>query len=147
MEIPITIPRRGWTMEEGIFVAWLRKDGDRMRAGEPLFTLESEKATEEIECIDEGILRIPTTGPQPGDTVKVGAVIGYLTPVGQVSNLTSETLPGPSTSAAPRPALEGWSGWKPDLRQAISPRARRLAKQLGVDATTLKGSGRTGRVR
>ena len=58
MAIPITIPRLGWNMEEGIFLGWLKQDGDTVRAGEMLFRLESEKAAEENECHDAGILRI-----------------------------------------------------------------------------------------
>ncbi len=58
MAIPITIPRLGWNMEEGIFLGWLKKDGEPVRAGETIFRLESEKATEDIECHDGGILRI-----------------------------------------------------------------------------------------
>src|SRR5262245_19682466 len=78
MAIEITIPRLGWNMEEGIFVGTLKQDGDTIRAGEHVFTLEGEKATEDIECLDSGILRIPPTAPKPGDKVAVGAVIGYL---------------------------------------------------------------------
>src|SRR5262249_52078829 len=78
MAVEITIPRLGWNMEEGVFVGWLKQDGDTIKAGENLFTLEGEKATEDIECLDSGILRIPPTGPKPGDRVAVGAVIGYL---------------------------------------------------------------------
>ena len=45
MAIEITVPRLGWTMEEGTFLGWLKQEGDYVRAGEPLFTLEGEKAT------------------------------------------------------------------------------------------------------
>ena len=44
MAIEITVPRLGWTMEEGVFLGWLKQDGDAIRAGEMLFRLESEKA-------------------------------------------------------------------------------------------------------
>src|SRR6516164_7048740 len=89
MAIEITIPRLGWNMEEGIFVGWLKKDGDTIRAGDSVFTLEGEKATEDIECLDSGILRIPPTAPKPGDKVTVGAVIGYLAHEGESVSLTS----------------------------------------------------------
>src|SRR5712691_7445877 len=52
MAIPITIPRLGWNMEEGIFLGWLKADGEPVRAGEMLFRLESEKSAEDIECKD-----------------------------------------------------------------------------------------------
>ena len=54
-----------------------------VRAGDTLFTLESEKATEDIECLDDGILHIPADGPRKGDVVAVGAVIGYLLATGR----------------------------------------------------------------
>ena len=53
MAIPITVPRLGWNMEQGVFVGWLKADGAAVRAGEPLFTLESEKATEDVEGFDD----------------------------------------------------------------------------------------------
>jgi pyruvate dehydrogenase E2 component (dihydrolipoamide acetyltransferase) len=83
MPIPITIPRLGWNMEEGVFVRWLKEDGSAVRAGEALFTLESDKSTEDIECHEEGILRIGAEGPHEGQTVPVGRVIGYLVSPGE----------------------------------------------------------------
>ena len=79
----IIIPRLGWSMEEGTFVAWLKSEGDFVKRGDALFELEGEKATQEIEAVDEGVLRIPLSGPKPGSVHKVGAIIGYL--VGAVS--------------------------------------------------------------
>ena len=55
MAIPITIPRLGWNMETGVFQGGLKPDGAAVRAGEALFTLESEKATEDIESLDAGL--------------------------------------------------------------------------------------------
>src|SRR4051812_18473489 len=87
MAIPITVPRLGWNMEEGTFGGWLKGDGDPVRPGEALFTLESEKATEEVESLDAGFLRLAATGPKAGDRLNVGSVIGYLT------TSTDEALP------------------------------------------------------
>src|SRR5213596_613615 len=87
MAIPITVPRLGWNMEQGVFVGWLKADGAAVRAGESLFSLESEKATEDIECLDAGILRIAPNGPRQGDTIAVGAVIGYLVQPGETVSL------------------------------------------------------------
>src|SRR6188508_3405247 len=78
MPIPVTIPRLGWNMEVGTFVEWVKADGDAVRPGDVVFKLEGEKATEEVTSLDAGTLHIPTDGPRPGETVKVGAVIGYL---------------------------------------------------------------------
>jgi pyruvate dehydrogenase E2 component (dihydrolipoamide acetyltransferase) len=130
MAIPITVPRLGWNMEEGVFVGWLKKDGEVVRPGEPLFTLESDKATEEVECLDGGVLCIGVGGPKAGETVAVGAVLGYLTQPGEEAPAAAAPIP-----AAAEPAA------------ASSPRARRVARELGVDWTKVRGSGRTGRVR
>ena len=78
MPIEITIPRLGWSMDEGNFLGWLRKDGEMVKPGEPLFILESEKSAQDIEATDGGILRIAKDAPQTGDVVKVGQVIGHL---------------------------------------------------------------------
>ena len=93
MAIPVTIPRLGWNMEEGIFVGWLKQDGDAVRPGDGLFSLEGEKSTEEIEAFDAGVLSIPPNAPKPGEKVAVGALIGYLLAAG-------ETAPSFPASAA-----------------------------------------------
>jgi pyruvate dehydrogenase E2 component (dihydrolipoamide acetyltransferase) len=148
MAIPITIPRLGWNMEEGIFVGWLRRDGDPIQAGEALFTLESEKATEDVECLDSGILRIPVGSPKPGDPVKVGDLIGYLLGPGEKevpANASQESFLKPKAVKGPVPVS---TSKKIELTKiAISPRARRAAEELGVDWKKLKGTGRTGRIR
>jgi pyruvate dehydrogenase E2 component (dihydrolipoamide acetyltransferase) len=131
MPIDITVPRLGWNMDEGTFVAWLKNDGDVVRAGEPLFSLENDKAVQEVESLDAGKLRIAPDGPKPGDTVAVGIVIG---------SLLRENEPPTSASA------DGPSSKEPS-RAASSPRARRRARELGVDWTSLQGSGRAGRIR
>jgi pyruvate dehydrogenase E2 component (dihydrolipoamide acetyltransferase) len=164
MAIEITIPRLGWNMEEGIFVGWLKQDGDTVRAGENLFTLEGEKAIEEIECLDTGILRIPPTAPKPGDKVAVGTVIGHLVRQGE-----SVEWAEPSRSSSPQ-SEPRFNLTSPQRKQgevpvgledsallttspksmptrAASPRARRAARELGLDWTKLVGGGRTGRIR
>jgi pyruvate dehydrogenase E2 component (dihydrolipoamide acetyltransferase) len=161
MPIEITIPRLGWSMDEGNFVGWLKQDGEPVKSGEPLFTLESEKAAQDIEATDSGVLRIPKDAPQPGDVVKVGQCIGYL--VAENETVESGATPAQGLSAqkettgdaAPEfGAVLPISESRPakDLppaiaaASAISPRARRRAAELGVDATRLPGSGRTGRI-
>ena len=71
MAIDITIPRLGWNMDEGVFVAWLKNEGDLVKAGEPLFSLETDKAVQEVESLDSGALRVLSSGPKPGDTVAI----------------------------------------------------------------------------
>lgn len=153
MAVEITVPRLGWSMEEGVFVAWLKRDGELVKAGEPLFTLEGDKAEQEVEAIDSGILRIPPDGPKEGATVAVGTILGYLVQAGEaVSFEAGKALGGPRETQAPEAAtpLPGETVTRVQTvpqRPAASPRARHVAAELGVDWMHLQGSGRTGRIR
>jgi len=144
MPFEITIPRLGWSMEEGTFAGWMKKDGDVIRRGEALFELEGEKALQEIEALDEGVLRIPANGPQPGAVLKVGAVIGYLLVEGEtVAQLPASE--GISAIAAPTAATE--TSVKSDSAAiAASPSVRRLARELAVDLNQVAGTGTCDRI-
>src|SRR5438309_11643523 len=78
MAIEIVVPRLGWSMDEGTFGQWLKRDGEFVERGQALFVLEGEKSAQDIESFDGGILRIPPDAPQTGDTVRVGQVLAYL---------------------------------------------------------------------
>lgn len=156
--IEITIPRLGWSMEEGTFSAWLKRDGDWIEKGDLLFVLESDKASQEIESFEAGVLRIGPGGPQPSETVKVGQVIGYLTARDEVPSFapaSTETVCEPAENALPTMAAVAIE--KNAARMSVartlenepvaSPRARRAARQRGVDWRTLTGTGRGGRIR
>ena len=101
MPITITVPRLGWSMDEGVFVGWLKPDGAVVKSGEPLFTLEGDKAAQEVEATDSGILRIPPDAPKAGDTVSVGAVLGYLV-VENESSPAAENSPKAASAGARR---------------------------------------------
>ena len=83
MAIELVMPRLGWQMEEGILVEWSRRDGDKITAGDILFTVETDKALNEIEALDSGTLGIPPNSPAPGSTLPVGTVIGFLLEPGE----------------------------------------------------------------
>src|SRR5579862_7473738 len=148
MAIPITIPRLGWNMEEGTFAGWTKQEGERVTAGESIFTLESDKALQEIESLDGGILRIAPGAPKSGDKVTVGTVIGYLVEPGESPPL-ADSAPAAPGAPPPGPAhsTPAIAASEPQQdRPAVSPRASRLAAELGVDCARLKGSGRGGRI-
>ncbi len=151
MAHPIQIPRLGWSMEEGIFIEWLKQDGDRIEPGDLLYNLEGEKAIQEIESIDARFLRIPDNAPAEGETVLVGQVIGWLCAEDEaVPELPVTTVPAASVAPAATPAAvpANIRSAEPATRPPVStPRARRVASELGVDWTTLAGSGRNGRIR
>ena len=65
MAEPIAMPRLGWTMEEGTLVEWLKADGDTVEVGEILFTVESDKALNEIETFSGASYAFPRTRPDP----------------------------------------------------------------------------------
>jgi pyruvate dehydrogenase E2 component (dihydrolipoamide acetyltransferase) len=137
MPLPVTVPRLGWNMEEGVFAGWLKQDGDTVRPGDSIFSLESDKATEDVESLDGGILRLPPNGPQVGDKLPVGKVIAYLVEPGEAVTFPSESRLIDSVAKA-----DGG-----DVKDAIAagPAARRLARELGVDirrVATAAGSGR-----
>jgi pyruvate dehydrogenase E2 component (dihydrolipoamide acetyltransferase) len=135
----IRVPRLGWSMETGVFVRWLKADGDAVKVGDALYELEGEKATQEIEAVDAGVLRIPPDAPAPGTEVAVGALLGYIAGKDEALSsgirqnseqpATSGTLASSATKSVP-PA---------------GPAARRLARELGVDLQTVAANG--GRIR
>jgi pyruvate dehydrogenase E2 component (dihydrolipoamide acetyltransferase) len=154
MPIAITIPRLGWSMTEAVFLGWLKQDGEPVRAGDMLYRLESDKATEEVECLDAGILHIAPRGPKEGDTIAVGVLIGHLLQAGEMAPATREgeapaepILAAARSTPAPVVATAGSAGASPSRAAIASPRARRIAGERGVDWTALRGSGRNGRIR
>lgn len=155
MATEIRMPRLGWTMEEGTFGEWLKQDGDPIKAGEFLFTVEGDKATQEIEAFDNGILRLPPNAAKPGDIITVGTILAYTVRPGEAAPF--ENQPATQTTApaaAPQAVAGAIRGTSPQQskieiqksKNAISPRARRVAVELGVDWTGLVGSGSTGRI-
>jgi pyruvate dehydrogenase E2 component (dihydrolipoamide acetyltransferase) len=155
MPINITLPRLGWSMEEGKFLAWLKKDGDFIKEGDPLFTLESDKAAQEVEAIDSGLLHIAPDGPKPGDVIKVGHVLGYLLAEGETAPTASLILPtdsGRPTDLVLEPEPKSKSvglleSVGAQTQSPASPRARRAAKEHRVDLATLAPTGKGGRIR
>jgi pyruvate dehydrogenase E2 component (dihydrolipoamide acetyltransferase) len=127
-----------------------------------LFELEGEKASQDIEAVDEGILRIPPTGPQPGSLLKVGAVVGHLVAEGEaipaesalshsIMEASGEISPAQSdmvSASTSHSSLISVSNKQDSGKRVIaSPRARRVAAEMGIDWTQLSGSGTSGRIR
>ncbi|MFP6591789.1 MAG: dihydrolipoamide acetyltransferase family protein [Candidatus Latescibacterota bacterium] len=150
MAIEVVMPRLGWTTEKGTLVEWLKASGERVQIGEILFTVENDKALNEVEAFDSGTLHIPGNAPKPGDTIALGTVLGYLLADGEAPPTSVPAVPAaaPQPEAADTPAVQKPAAPGPaDAgRVSISPRARRLAKVLSVDWEQLSGTGRTGRI-
>ncbi|MCX7385442.1 MAG: 2-oxo acid dehydrogenase subunit E2 [Planctomycetales bacterium] len=144
MSFEITIPRLGWSMEEGIFAGWLKKDGDVIRRGDALFELEGEKALQEVEALDDGVLRLMADGPQLGTVLKVGAVVGYL--VADGAALAQTPSDSNVASNAVKPVEKAPATDINSMSSGGSPSIRRLARELGVDLNRVTGTGSRDRI-
>lgn len=155
----IVMPRLGWGGEEGSLVEWLKQDGETVQAGEIVCTVEGDKAINEVESLDGGILRIPPDAPGPGVKVPVGTVLAYLVEPGERAPFESGLTPeaagaplsigngeGPGVRSSPVVTISAFAPVTRRDEPPISPRARRIAAELGVRWADLKGSGRSGRI-
>lgn len=154
MAIPILLPKLSFIVTQGTILEWLKKPGDNVSKGEPLLVIESEKATVEVEAAGTGILG-PELAPK-GITVPVTTTIGYIINKGEVppkldlAFLTSSALEADGSSEmdgtqekvlVPRPEETG-----EPKRIKVSPVARRMAQEHGLDLSEIKGSGPGGRI-
>ncbi len=161
MAIEIVMPRLGWNMEVGTVVEWLKHDGDQVNAGEYLFMVESDKSISEVEALDSGTLRIPGNELRMGEELPVGTILAYLVQDDEEAPPAGgNAAPAPAATAAPDAATTATASPVPTelaasaeqdrvrLRRSpvASPRAIRIATELGVDWTTLTGSSRSGRI-
>ncbi|MBW8636928.1 pyruvate dehydrogenase complex dihydrolipoamide acetyltransferase [Hoeflea sp. WL0058] len=163
MSIEITMPALSPTMEEGNLAKWLVKEGDSVAPGDVIAEIETDKATMEVEAVDEGTVA-KIIVPAGAEGVKVNALIAILAEEGEdVSAAASEkpkqeapsskpseepeqdTVSPPVTDASPAPSTPVAKDSSGD-RIFSSPLARRLAKEAGVDLSTVKGSGPHGRI-
>jgi pyruvate dehydrogenase E2 component (dihydrolipoamide acetyltransferase) len=183
MATNILMPALSPTMTEGTLARWLKKEGEQIRAGDVIAEIETDKATMEVEAVDEGVLGKILVGDGT-ENVKVNQPIAVLVEQGekvpagapaaaeqqavkpapaqpaaaptppakaadapaQVAPNRPGTPPGPAASpqaAAPQPG----NGHDADAQRLfVSPLARRMAQQAGIDLHTLKGSGPNGRI-
>lgn len=148
MGVEIRVPRLGWSMEEGTFSAWLAQPGSTVRAGQPLFCLEGEKATQDIESIGEGILHLAPDSPAPGQVVPVGRMIGMLCAPGEEPRWDSRAEPplSPAVSSARAPSMPVVSPAEAPTPPVAPPSVRRLARQMGIDLAKVKPSWPGGRI-
>ena len=151
MAIAVVMPRLGWTMETGSIVEWLKREGEMVKRGEILLTVQGDKAINEIEALETGLLHLPTDGPKPGQEVPIGTVLAYLLKEGETLSMApSAAFAEPAVAEAAQPPgrmLVEVTGRGRGARQiTISPRARRIAKELQVTWQSLVGSGSSGRI-
>lgn len=136
MRRELLVPKLGLTMTEGTLLEWLVKPGDRFRADQSIFIIESEKAAVEVPAEADGVLLEATA--KEGTTLTLGAVIGYWDDEGQAG-----AAPAAKQDVAPAVVAQAPAG----TRMLATPLARRLARERGVDLHTVTGSGPRGRIR
>ena len=183
MPISLTMPRLSDTMEVGTVIKWNVKEGDKVRSGDVLADIETDKATMEMQCFDDGT--VAKIVVEAGKQVKVGTLIALLAGKGEdpatvkepsgAAATAAETpsekpaspatkqptvkRPEPAPSETPKPAPPNPAPPNPAPVEAqpadadaesgrvrVSPVARRMAEDAGVDVRAIKGSGPGGRV-
>ena len=149
MAIQIEMPKLSDTMTEGTLIKWHKKVGDSVEIGDILAEVETDKATMEMEAFDEGT--ISQILVQEGDKAAIGAVLALLdgdeaspapeasAPAAATGQATPAPAPAATVVAAPARSDDG-------ARIKASPLARKVATDLGIDLSTLTGSGPAGRI-
>lgn len=147
MRIALTLPQLGLTQTEGSVSEWLKKPGDPVKKDEIVFIVSTDKAEMEIESPADGVMGEILI--EPGVTVDVGTPLAWLEKEGDEEPASpAAPLPedaGSEEPAAATPALSIPENGR-EARLGASPRARRVARQLGVDISHLRGSGPDGRI-
>lgn len=140
MPVPVIMPKLEMSQETAVIIDWLKQDGDFVRKGEPILTVETDKVTVEIESTGEGILR--EISAKAGDTVSVTTVIAYLyQPDEKPAPVVAAPYPD---SAMPMPAP--LSSASPSSAPFTMPVVDRKVAAEGGDLVQLVGSGTAGRV-
>ena len=150
----IRVPALGESVTEATIGKWFKKPGEAVAVDEPLVELETDKVTIEVPAPAAGVLA--DIAAKDGDTVAVGAVLGQIKEgaagATKSSTVAAPSAPPPSPSQSAPPAAPPTAAPKPALATAkpsdapLAPSVRRLATESGVDAASVAGSGKDGRV-
>jgi pyruvate dehydrogenase E2 component (dihydrolipoyllysine-residue acetyltransferase) len=163
MATDVKLPRLGQGMESGVIVRWLKSEGEPVAKGEPLYELDTDKVTQEVESELDGVL---TKIVVPEGDVEVGATVAVIESDGaspapaeaqaeapreapaEDSPADAAEAPAPAPEPAPAaapPGADGRTAAAP-ARLKASPLARRMARERGVDLASLQGTGPEGRI-
>jgi pyruvate dehydrogenase E2 component (dihydrolipoamide acetyltransferase) len=155
MATNILMPALSPTMTEGTLARWLKKEGDQVRSGDVLAEIETDKATMEVEAVDEGVLgkilvADGTEGVKVNDPIAILVDAGEAVPASAAPKPVGPTAPAAEKAAIAPPAPAGpapaSNGHDPGERIFVSPLAKRMAMQAGIDLRGLKGTGPNGRI-
>jgi len=142
----IILPKLGQTMEEGTIVEWKKREGDAVRRDEILFTVETDKAVMEVEATADGFLRkilVPV-----GQTVPVLAAVALLTTTAAEDVSGYRAAQAQAEEGAALPPVQQPAALPPEApgRLVASPRARKAAREKGIDLSLVAGTGPGGRI-
>jgi len=163
MPIDILMPALSPTMEKGNLAKWLKKEGDAIKAGDVIAEIETDKATMEVEAVDEGILA-KILVPEGSQDVPVNQLIAVIAGEGEdvkaaaggagaakpaapaAAPALAKAEPAPVAAAAPPPAPASIAQAASGIRLFASPLAKRIAKLEGIDLSKVAGTGPHGRI-
>lgn len=145
----VLMPKLGLTMTEGTIAEWKYKEGDRVKKGDILFSVATDKLTNDVEAESDGVL-LKILLPE-GETAPCKAVIAYIGEAGEViaagnASAESAAVQAPASSAAAVPAKIPAVTRDPGTPVFASPAAKKLAKEKGVDLALIAGTGPKGRI-
>ena len=161
MATNILMPALSPTMTEGTLSRWLKKEGEPVRAGDVIAEIETDKATMEVEAVDEGVLgkilvNDGTEGVKVNEPIAILVGVGEAVPASPAPSAAAAPIdvkpeapspqPVPETAPAPVPRVSANGDGDGGPRIFVSPLARRMAKQAGIELSGLRGSGPNGRI-
>jgi len=145
MATEVKLPRLGQGMEAGTIVKWLKSEGEQVQKGEPLYELDTDKVTQEVEAEASGVLlKIAVSTGE----VEVGRTVGYIGAPGEAVadppavEREAADVPAAATNGAPQERVAAPAG----DRIKASPLARRIAQERGVELSSVRGTGPDGRI-
>jgi pyruvate dehydrogenase E2 component (dihydrolipoamide acetyltransferase) len=152
MAFSVVMPALEMAQETGKLIAWRKQEGDLVVKGEPLLEIETDKAVVEVEAPADGILA--GIKASAGEDIPVGQTIAWIVAPGEAVPIATESA-APAARAGSHAkagttqvvaAQASSSASTPTSSARISPKARRLAKELGVDISAVRGSGTDGEI-
>ncbi len=149
MAFSVVMPALEMAQETGKLIAWRKQEGDHVSKGEPLLEIETDKAVVEIEAPADGILT--SIKASAGDEIPVGQTIAWIVAPGEAPPVETKSAAAPVARAGAHAATQAYvsatpTPSAPTSSAKISPKARRQAKELGVDLASVHGSGPGGEI-
>ena len=141
----VIIPDFGTSMDHVVLLNWLKNVGDSVEKGDAICEIETDKATTDIESFTQGVLLKHVV--QVGDEVNIGAVIAYIGAAGETVADQKPVAASPQTQTS-KPAQESFATNPSADRDSVraTPKLRRLAKERGIDLSTIKPTGPNGQI-